>query len=193
MKQQRANNPRSGRNTRIRGEVIELDLQRCRVKVRVDDLKITSPWLNVLVPNNTENKVWWMPDIGDRGVGFLDEEGQSGEWLGAFYSDRDPPPINDPDKYRVEFSDGTAIEFDRKTSTLFIDIAEGEDISLEVRGAKKGKILFKGDLTIECEKKLTIAAKEQLKLVSELSAIAKLEPSPPPQYFPGQADPYFTE
>ena len=91
MKQQRANLSNSGRNTRIRGRVTEVDLKLGRVKVDIKDQGIVSPWLNVLFPNNTRNQVWWMPDIGDFGVALLDETGQSGEWLGAIYNRADTP------------------------------------------------------------------------------------------------------
>lgn len=191
MKQQRANLSKSGRISRIRGRVTEVDLELGRVKIEVRDLGIISPWLNVLVPNNTRNKLWWMPDIGDFGVGLLDEEGQTGEWLGAFYNRADMPPVTDQDKYHLAFNDGTTLEYDRAASRLLIDIADGE-LAIEVRGAGAAKFLVKGgELKVECDRKITIAAKEELELVSDKKVITTERPIPP--YFYSRSDEYFSD
>ncbi|MBQ7515315.1 MAG: phage baseplate assembly protein V [Schwartzia sp.] len=70
------------------------------------------------------NKDYWLPDVGDPVVCLFaqnDKNLSSGWILGTFFNDGAPPQIADKDKRRLDFSDGTFIEYDRAKHRLEIN------------------------------------------------------------------------
>ncbi len=103
------------------GRVSSLGKATARV-VFGDRQDMVSYDLNVVTRNSQDNKDYWMPDIGEQVVClFLPSGNAQGFILGTIYSDADEPPVNDPNKRHMRFSDGTSIEYDRSTHTLTID------------------------------------------------------------------------
>ena len=94
--------------------------------------KVLSPWLLIIVPNSLKNKDYYLPDLEEQIVILLDENSESGVCLGAVYSTKDIPPINNLDKRHVKFDDGTTVEYDRKIHKLQIKV-QG-DILIEATG-----------------------------------------------------------
>ncbi len=108
-----------------RGIVVAVDEKTARVRVQMPDLDgIVSNWLPVLNHKTHNDKSYWMPDIGEYVIVAFDEEGEhsDGYVLGAIYNEADKPPVISKDKYFVRFSDGTEIEYDRKSHNLRISV-----------------------------------------------------------------------
>ena len=110
-----------------------IDPQKMLVRCEIPDMdKVLSPWLLIIVPNSLKNKDYYLPDLEEQIVILLDENSESGVCLGAVYSTKDIPPINNLDKRHVKFDDGTTVEYDRKTHKLQIKV-QG-DILIEATG-----------------------------------------------------------
>ena len=115
------------------GIVKEIDPKKMMVRCKIPDMDgVLSPWLLIVVPNSLKNKDYYLPDLEEQIVILLDENSESGVCLGAVYSTKDTPPINDLDKRYVEFDDGTIVEYDRKNHKLEIKV--NGDISIEATG-----------------------------------------------------------
>ena len=94
------------------GLVKQLDPAKAKVRVVFPDYdQLLSYWLPVLAAKSQNDKVYWMPDIGEQVVCLMDRRDEAGCVLGAIYSAADAPPVNSPDKWHVTFSDGAAAEY----------------------------------------------------------------------------------
>ncbi|MDR5611184.1 MULTISPECIES: phage baseplate assembly protein V [unclassified Arsenophonus] len=103
------------------GTVSAVDEKTVRVRVRLPELdNLRTAWLEVLQRNTQNNKDYWLPDIGEQVKLLLDPYGDDGVVLGAVYSQVDRPAIASRDKRRVDFADGTFVEYDRKTHTMAV-------------------------------------------------------------------------
>ncbi|WP_406705419.1 phage baseplate assembly protein V [Sodalis sp.] len=103
------------------GTVSAVDEKTVRVRVRLPELdNLRTAWLEVLQRNTQNNKDYWLPDIGEQVKLLLDPYGDDGVVLGAVYSQVDRPAIASRDKRRVDFADGTFVEYDRKTHAMAI-------------------------------------------------------------------------
>lgn len=67
-----------------------------------------------------KNKDYWMPDVEEEVLCAFTEQ-KVGFILGSLYSDEDHPPVSSRHKRHFSFSDGTKIEYDTSTSTLYIE------------------------------------------------------------------------
>ncbi|OGT98200.1 MAG: hypothetical protein A2079_06315 [Geobacteraceae bacterium GWC2_48_7] len=122
------------------GIISAIDASKCAARVQFPDQDdVVSYWLPVVQPKTLKDRFYFMPDVGEHVVCLLDDNGESGVILGAIYSDADPTPVADPDKYHVTFEDGTILEYDRKEHKLLGDIKG--DIKILATG--------KADVTIE--------------------------------------------
>ena len=74
----------------------------------------------MLQRNTQNNKDYWLPDIGEKVKVWLAPQGDDGLVLGAVYSDVDKPSSASRDKRRVDFFDGTFVEYDRKANAMAI-------------------------------------------------------------------------
>ena len=61
-----------------------------------------------------------MTPNGDDGAGFV---------MGAFYTDKEPPPVKDENISTIRFSDGTRIEYDKGSHALKVTGAQTINIS----------------------------------------------------------------
>lgn len=103
------------------GTVSQIDEQNVRVRVRLptcDNLR--TAWLPVLQRNTQNNKDYGLPDVGEQVSLLLDADGDDGVVLGAVYSEVDRPTVANRDKRRVDFADGTVVEYDRKNHAMAI-------------------------------------------------------------------------
>ena len=101
------------------GHVTEYDSSRHMARVNFPDLGITSYWLPVLVPNSLKNHDETHLDPEEHVACLM--AGEMGVVLGAFYDDKNKPPVKDSDTRAVTFEDGTRITYDRKEHKLLID------------------------------------------------------------------------
>lgn len=89
-----------------------------------DRSNVVSFDLPVLVRGSLQNKDYWMPGPGEQVLClFLPNGNAQGFVLGAFYSEKDKPPVTDGNKRHITFADGTVIEYDQGTHTLTINAA----------------------------------------------------------------------
>ena len=101
------------------GVVSEIDPEAVTARVKFSDLDDMETMLIPVGQHRTGlDKVYWMPDVGEHVVCLLDVNAETGVVLCSIYSDADKPPVNDEEKRRIQFRDGTWIEYNRETSTL---------------------------------------------------------------------------
>lgn len=126
------------------GIVSAIDPAKCAARVQFpDNDAVVSYWLPVVQPKTLKDRFYCMPDVGEHVVVLLDENGESGVILGAIYSEADPPPVSDPDKWHTTFEDGTVLEYDRKEHKLFADV-KGD---IEVMATGKADVTIDGKTT----------------------------------------------
>ncbi len=106
------------------GIVKQQDVPNCRVRVTFPaHQQLISWWLPVVTPKTQNDKAYWMPDVGEQVVCFMDEHFEDGCVLGSIFSQPDQPPANmSADKWHVTFKDGSTVEYDRAHHVLAINI-----------------------------------------------------------------------
>jgi len=106
------------------GRVINVYPNKGTVRVEIDDIdNVKSYELPIIFQKTGNDKFYCMPDIHEHVlVKFLPNGLEQGFVIGSFYSSEDKPPVTDPDKYHVKFSDGSFMEYDRKSHELEINI-----------------------------------------------------------------------
>ncbi len=121
------------------GTVSAVFPERDTARVTFDDKDGTSsPELHILHRYSGKNKDYWIPDIGDQALCLFNNNDKSfstGWILGTYFTDKQPPQVASPDIMRLDFADGTYIEYDRSSSTLTVNVAgpviiKGATISL---------------------------------------------------------------
>lgn len=104
------------------GRVSSVDTATATARVVFEAQGVVSYDLPVLQKQTLKNKDYCLPDVGEHVVCiFLPTGNAEGFILGAIYSDQDLPPDDSNNKRKVQFEDGTTIEYDRESHTLTID------------------------------------------------------------------------
>jgi phage baseplate assembly protein V len=89
-----------------------------------DDLQ--SDWLPVVVQRSLGDRFAWPLKEDEQVVCLMDDGCETGVIIGAIYSDPDPPAGEaTTDKFRIDFEDGTWIEYDNASHKLKANV-EGE-------------------------------------------------------------------
>lgn len=141
------------------GRVSSINPATGTARVAFEPQGVVSYDLQILVPQTMKNKDYYMPDIGEHVVClFLPTGNQEGFIMGAVYSNEDKPPVSSPDKRRVEFEDGTWVEYDRKSHML------------EVYGVGELKITAEKDLAIAV-KNIVITAEKDISINAETMSV----------------------
>ncbi|MGH7084726.1 MAG: phage baseplate assembly protein V, partial [Acetobacteraceae bacterium] len=87
---------------------------------------IQSWWLPIIQPKAQDDKVFWLPDIGEQVVVLMDEHDENGAVVGAIPSQVDTPPAwASANTFGVEFSDGTVLRYDRAAHVLTAAVVSG--------------------------------------------------------------------
>lgn len=161
--QQRAASPEAGRTTLAYGVVSEIDPKLCRVRITQSDRDgVLSPWLPCLVTGQGPDRrqSYALPSIGTFGAAMLDEAGERGVWLGALWTEAEPPP-QEPDaikptgddenahKHYVVFPDGSAVVYDSDAHHLALTV-KGDGAHVSIRS--------EGTVMIEAGENVTIKA-----------------------------------
>ena len=124
------------------GLVNAQDAPNCRVRVTFEEFDhLTSYWLPVVVPKTQNDKVYWMPDVGEQVVCLMDERDENGAVLGAIYSHADAAPTGSADKFHMGFHDGASFEYDRRAHLLQISFSDGAIFKYD---AKAHQLSFTG-------------------------------------------------
>ncbi len=105
------------------GRVSVVIPERMAVKVVFEDKdRLVSDELPVLTFGSSKNKMYWLPDVGEQVCCLMLPNGHNaGFCLGSYYSDADPPNASDQNIRRVDFGDGSYVQFDRGTGNLDIN------------------------------------------------------------------------
>lgn len=85
----------------------------------------TSPELHIVHRFSGMNKDYWVPDIGDQVVCIFannDTNFSTGWILGSYFTDKHPPQVASPDIMRLDFADGSFMEYNRGNSSLTIKV-----------------------------------------------------------------------
>jgi phage baseplate assembly protein V len=134
------------------GRVSAVFPEHCTARVVFEDrANLISYELPTLGRGSLSTKDYWLPDVDEQVVClFLPNGNAQGFIIGSPFSKVDPPPVNDPDKRHIAFSDGTFIEYDRSTHTLFLDAKGPINIvtSNQVTISAEAGVNVVGDLTV---------------------------------------------
>lgn len=105
------------------GRVSTTNPSKMTVKVIFEDKdNMVSDELPVLVQGSSRNRHYWLPDVGEQVCCLMLPNGHNaGICLGSYYSEADPPNADSQDVRRVDFADGSYIQFDRSTGNLDIN------------------------------------------------------------------------
>lgn len=136
------------------GTVSAVFAERHTVKVVFEDRDgLTSAELPVLTLCAANNKFYSLPDVGTTVVCLLagnSAQTGTGFVIGSRFHDKSEPNADSIDKTKLDFSDGTSIEYDRSSHELTIK-CEGK-ITIEA----------KDDITVKSDKKITFDAKDEI-------------------------------
>jgi phage baseplate assembly protein V len=113
------------------GMVVSIDENKHTARVQFTDRDNMVSWdLKVLVPSTVDPQDYGLPVEGTEVLcGFLPNGQQQGFIIGAFYTDANPPPIADRNKYLRKFKDGTSIEYDKTTGDLITKTAHHHSVN----------------------------------------------------------------
>lgn len=104
------------------GRVSTTNPEKMTVKVVFEDKdNMVSDELPVLVQGSSRNRHYWLPDVGEQVCCLMLPNGHNaGICLGSYYSEADPPNANSQEVRRIDFGDGSYMQFDRATGNLNI-------------------------------------------------------------------------
>jgi phage baseplate assembly protein V len=131
------------------GIVKDQDPLLCRLRVVFAEFdQMLSYWLPLVVPKTQNDKLYWMPDIGEQVVCLMDEHDEGGVVIGAIYSQVDATPVQNADKFHLGFKDGTTVEYDRSAHVMALDFQDSTTITYD-SGAHALKLSFEDQTTIK--------------------------------------------
>lgn len=158
------------------GTISAVDTKNCRARVRLPDHdNLRSYWLDVLHRNTLKNRDYNLPDVGEQVKVLMTPDAQEGVILGAVYSVKDKPVMDDQDIRRIDFGDDAYVEYNRKDSAMTI---AGEIKTLtvlthdviRVETDTEIHLKAKSDITVDTDKTLTVTAASNVKLATQASA-----------------------
>ena len=128
------------------GNISEFDPQTGYARVAFIDDGIVSDWLQIIVKNSLGNKYFHAFEINEQVACLMDENLEDGVILGSIYSDVTPPESGNSNVVKVNFSDGSMIEYNRQSHEYNLDI--------------KGKININAtsDIKIESDSVVNVSA-----------------------------------
>jgi phage baseplate assembly protein V len=126
------------------GIVSAVDEKTCRARVKfAAEGGLESYWLQVLQGNTFANKDNGLPDVGEAVAVLLDDKGEAGCVLGAYYDDTNKPPSPNKDARRVTFSDGSIVEYDRVTHKMKVHCVgdiEADGVNVKVTASAEASV-----------------------------------------------------
>ena len=117
------------------GVVSAVNVAKHRARVTFEDKDdVVSGELPILTAFAEKNKCYRLPDVGESVLCLmLPNSTESGEGfiIGSYFNDVDTPNANSQDVSRIDFSDGTFIEYNRSSHKLSINCVG----DIEIKGA----------------------------------------------------------
>ena len=115
----------SGRELIRIGMVSSTNPKENTVRVTFEDKdNLVSSELRILHRGSTANKDFWMPAVGDECVCIFptnDDNYCDGFIIGTLFNQKDKPNADKQEITRMDFADGTFIEYNSKSHTLQIE------------------------------------------------------------------------
>jgi phage baseplate assembly protein V len=137
------------------GLVQSQDLQNARVRVIFPDRnQLLSWWLPILVAKSQNDKSYYVPDIGEQVVCFMDEHDEDGAVLGSIYSQADTTPVQSADKWHISMKDGAIFEYDRAAHVLAVSLPNGATMTVTANNATV-QIDSSGDINLTTQNSRT--------------------------------------
>lgn len=144
------------------GIVAEINAKDCTAKVNLLDLdNMLSPWMQIIYSFAFGDMEYFMPKIGSQVACILDENFETGVIIGATYSKKNIPPVNNENKFHKKFEDGTVIEYDKSAHILTcsslgaINVLSATTISMVAPKINfTGEFLFEGEAKVNGQIKL---------------------------------------
>ena len=137
-----------------------------RVKVQLPSDGIETGWLPVCHPFTMGPMAWFPLKVGTQVGLVLDEHAEDGMVFGACYSKSDPPPVQDPRQFYLEFEDGGSLAWDPATSA--ISVAGMGEVAITAAGKIKAHSMdgldFRGSgpVNLEALDEMTVTASGRL-------------------------------
>lgn len=142
------------------------DALNARVRVVFPDRdQMESWWLAVIFAKTQDDKMYWMPDVGEQVVCVMDENDEDGAVLGAIYSSAKRPPVTSPEKLHWTTKDGAVFEYDRAAHALQMTIPSGGTVAINANGAS---------IEIDGSGNVAIVAVGQIKLAGGGPGVARM-------------------
>ncbi len=118
------------------GTVDQADYANAKIKVKIGD--IVTDWLPFLVQRAGNDFDWWAPEVNEQVVVFAPGgDLAQGFVYGSLYQAASPAPATTETVRRVQFADGTIVEYDRAASELTVNCV--------------GKVKVSGAATVEID------------------------------------------
>lgn len=133
------------------GIVTEINVSGASARVKFDEDQVVSKFLPVLVNKSLKDKYFFIFDVNEQVVCFMDDNCEDGVILGAIYSTEDIAPAATADKSLVLFDDETNVEYDRSSHNLTVtngttELIVGRDGYTVKRGSETLKKLLEDHL-----------------------------------------------
>nr|BDD45780.1 hypothetical protein 2 [bacterium] len=156
------------------GIVYDIDPKTARVRVTFPDLdNMVSGWLPVIMSFTLDDKDYRLPVKNSLVTCIMDENFEDGRVIGSIYSEADPPPVEDANKFVKLFADGTKIEYDKSEHKLTADIKGSAEIIAETEIVLTcPAINMTGDVSITGNISITGALEATENITSDADVIA---------------------
>lgn len=159
------------------GTITETDPDKCYARVAFLDDDIVSDWLQIVVMGATGNKYFHIFEVNEQVAVLMDENGEEGVIIGALYNDKNTAGGN-TDVPRVQFSDGSYIEYNRNTHEYNINVQGKVNITaateVKISGATKVSLISPTMVAITSP---TISVTGNLTVTGTVSAAAISAPT----------------
>jgi phage baseplate assembly protein V len=130
------------------GAIVQTDYVNAKVRVQAGD--ILTGWLPWLTQRAGGNLSWHAPEAGEQVI-ILSPSGElnQGVVLAGLFQTLKPPPVLNPVKHHMLYSDGAVVEYDRAAHHLQAVLPAGATVQLTSTGGIKisGDITLTGTLT----------------------------------------------
>lgn len=135
------------------GKISAVDASKAMYQVTFDEDQLVTDWIFANQKNTLFNKSESGYDLDEHVSCLMDENCENGVILGAIYDEENLPEVGNEDLTRIEYKDGSFIQFDRAAKKLTISCEGNIEIikstkttiavsdSIELNGSNKNGIM----------------------------------------------------